>query len=134
MKQHYAVEAGIVLNHLQKSVSHFWLRLSRPGSFLVTLWRWTQKPRQLVGKRSTQPHQRATRVQGGSACSAGMARAQTSNVNKDKTLGGGSRSVHNKDKDVDKVMTFPLLCLLKTALMELSQTSSACGTFWEGTF
>ena len=101
MKQHCAVEMGIVLNPLQKSVSHFWLLLSRPGSFLVTLWRRAQKPRKLVGsKRSTQPHQRGARVQGGTLCSSS---------------GGGSRAIHNKDKDVDKVMTFSLLCLLKTA-------------------
>lgn len=107
---------GIVLNPLQKSVSDFWLLLSRPGSFLVTLWRWAQKPRQLVGsKRSTQPRQRAARVQGGSMRSAGMARAQTGTVDEGEALGGGSRAICNKDKDVDKAMTFPLLCLLKTA-------------------
>lgn len=115
-----AVETGIVLNPLQKSVSHFWLLLSRLGSLLGTLWRWTRKPRKLVGnKRSTQPHQRAARVQGGTPCSAGMARAQTGDMNKGKALGSSSRAIHNKDKDVEKVMTFSLLCLLKTA-QELS--------------
>lgn len=54
-------------------------------------------------------------MQGGRACSEGMACAQTSNEDKGKASGGGSRTIHNKDKDVDKVMTFPLLSLLKTA-------------------
>lgn len=58
-------------------------------------------------------------MQGGTLCSAGMARAQTGNMNKGKALGSSSRAIHNKDKDVEKVMTFSLLCLLKTA-QELS--------------
>lgn len=35
-------------------------------------------------------------------------------VNRGRAQGGGSRASHNKDKDVDKVMTLPL-CVLKTA-------------------
>lgn len=53
-------------------------------------------------------------------------------LNRGKAAGGGSRAIHNQEKDVDTVMTFPLLCLLKTALVELSQTSSACGTHRAG--